>query len=359
MIGKHPLVVVVGSGGVGKTTLAASLGLASAAQGLKTLVMTFDPSLRLKDALQVGDEARRRAAPVPQEGPGQLDASLLDARQTFDRLIETYAPDDAARQRILGNRFYQHLSGSLAGILEYMAVERLFEVAQEGAYDQIFLDTPPTRQALDFLEAPARILNFLKSPALPIARREWFDAQGKLKATSGLGLFGRGIEGFLDRMIGVDFLREVSEFFLSFSPLYEGFEERAREVAKLLSSPSTRFLLVSGPGQERIPDALFFARKLREAGHHLDAVVVNRIHPDLGVGATEPKEGVDPQSVAAQEDGRALLRWLGERDRLGVEELTSLLGEYPLIKVPMLGDEPTDLASLKALGTRLAAQLPG
>src|SRR6185369_10006099 len=133
---EQPLTIVVGSGGVGKTTLAASLGVLSARAGRDTLVMTFDPSMRLKQALGVGEEARLREVPVALDAPGRLDASLLDARQTFDRLVERYAPDEESRARILGNRFYQHLSGSLGGILEYMAVERLFEVAADGRYAQ-------------------------------------------------------------------------------------------------------------------------------------------------------------------------------------------------------------------------------
>lgn len=349
MIGRHPLIVVVGSGGVGKTTLAASLGLVSARRGLDTLVMTFDPSLRLKDALGVGEEAREHEIEVPLGAPGRLAASLLDARRTFDQLIERYAPDDAARQRILDNRFYSHLSGSLAGILEYMAVERLFEVAEEGRYGQVILDTPPTRQALDFLEAPQRIVDFLESSALRVALREWFDSGGRLKATARLGGLGRRLEGYLDRVIGVDFLRDVSEFFRAFGPLYDGFRRRAEEVQELLRSPSTRFVLVAGPGEERIPDTLFFARKLKEAGLHLGAVVVNRVHPRFAPG--------DVPEGAADDDGRRLMAWLGERDHRGLEELRRLLAEHRLVEVPMRADEPTDLASLEALGTDLAEGL--
>jgi len=146
----RPLLVVVGSGGVGKTTLAAALGLSAARAGRRTLVMTFDPSLRLKDALGVGERARDQEVPVRVDTPGRLDVSLLDARATFDRLVLEYSPDEAAARRILDNRFYRHLAGGLAGILEYMAVERLFEVTAARRYDRIILDTPPTRQALDF-----------------------------------------------------------------------------------------------------------------------------------------------------------------------------------------------------------------
>jgi hypothetical protein len=228
----HPLLVVVGSGGVGKTTLAAALGVASARAGRDTLVMTFDPSLRLKQALGVGDEARERETPVALAAPGTLHAHLLDARRTFDRLVERYAPDEEARRRVLGNRFYQHLSGNLGGILEYMAVERLYEVASGGAYSQVVLDTPPTRQALDFLEAPARIVSFLDSGALKLALRPWFDASGRLKATARWGGLGRRAERFLDEVVGLELLRDMAEFYQAFASLYGGFRA-GRGVAAL------------------------------------------------------------------------------------------------------------------------------
>ncbi len=350
-----PLLVFVGAGGVGKTTLAASTALRAARCGKRTLVMTFDPSLRLKDALGVGEEARDREVPVDLSGleriapGGSLHASLLDARRTFDRLIERYAPDEAARDRILNNSFYGQLSGSLGGILEYMAVERLFEAARDGRYDQVILDTPPTRQALDFLEAPARIVGFLDSGALKMALKPWFDESGRLKPTSRWGGLGRRFEGFLDDVVGLDLLRDMAEFFQVFAPLFTGFRARAEEVEGLLRSPRTRFVLVAGPGEEAIPDALFFARRLGQAGLHLGALVVNRVHPIL----PRPTHG-DPR------DGRHLLAWLGERDRQGLERLAELAGpRQPLLPVPLSADEPTDLPALAALGDFLAEGLAG
>jgi anion-transporting ArsA/GET3 family ATPase len=363
--GDHPLLIFVGAGGVGKTTLAAATGVTAARAGQDTLVMTFDPSMRLKDALGVGEAARENEVRVDFEADGELYASLLDARRTFDRLVASYAPDAEARQRVLGNRFYQHLSGSLGGILEYMAVERLFEVAAAGRYRQVVLDTPPTRQALDFLEAPSRIVGFLDSGALKVALRPWFDAEGRLKATTRWGGLGRRFERFLDEVVGLDLLRDMAEFFQAFAPLYGGFRQRATQVEELLRSPRTLFVLVAGPGEERIADTLFFARRLQQAGYRLGPIVVNRVHPEAsetlppgllaGAGAGD---GAAQDRVPGQVDGLALLTWLGERDRLGLVELARLLGsEQPVVELPLRADEPTDLASLADLGATLEERL--
>jgi anion-transporting ArsA/GET3 family ATPase len=374
--GWPPLLVVVGGGGVGKTTVAAALALHAAQDGEDTLVMTFDPSQRLRTALGLG----ARGAPgggtgpgsesgegpgaagrgahqveVPSGTPGRLDASLLDPRATFDRLVEAYAPDLATRERILGNRFYDNLAGSLAGILEYMAVERLFEVAQAGRHQRVVLDTPPTRQALDFLEAPRRMVSFLDSGALRIALKPWFDERGRFQPGSRWGPLGRELEGFLDRVVGLDLLRDMAEFFQSFAPLYDGFRERATEVERLLASERTLFVLVSGPGEERIPDTLFFARRLEAAGYRLGPVVVNRVHPAPQRPAASP---ADPR------DGRALVAWLGERDRHGLAALRGLLPPpRQVIDVPLLHRQPTGVAGLaelaELLAQRLAAGVPG
>jgi anion-transporting ArsA/GET3 family ATPase len=327
--------------------------------------MTFDPSLRLKDTLAVSDAPAGDEVRVPfDSGPGGgiLDASLLDARHTFDSLVRRYAPDEAARERILANRFYGHLAGNLSGVLEYMAVERLFEVASSGRYGQIILDTPPTRQALDFLEAPRRIVDFLDSGALKIAMKEWFDSDGRFQpgqSSSGLvRLLGRSLEGLLDRVVGLQFLRDMLEFFQAFTPLYAGFRERALEVEKLLASDRTLFSLVSGPGPERIPDTLFFARKLDEAGLSLGPILVNRVHPQVVMKERLPElpdtSGNGPCAVS----GTDLYQFLGERDARGVDDLRGLVdGRHPVVEIPLQGDEPTDLESLESLGAEVLAAL--
>jgi anion-transporting ArsA/GET3 family ATPase len=342
------LIVVVGGGGVGKTTVAAALALASAQSGLDTLVMTFDPSMRLKDALGVGDAARDHEVDVRVRTKGRLAASLLDGKATFDRLVRRHAPDPAVATRILSNRFYANLSGSLAGVLEYMAVERLFEVASEGRYDRIILDTPPTRQAIDFLEAPVRMVGFLESGAIRIALRPWFDDQGHLRGTRRLGFFGRSVEHWFDRVVGLGLLRDMAEFFLSFGPLYEGFRQRAQAVNGLLTAPGTAFVLVTRPDQEHLPETLFFARRLVERGHHLGPLVVNMRHP--AVEAVRPPRGVPAEAAA-------VMHWLGERDARGLQAYRDVMPGQVIVDLPLFPDEPTALDVLARLSDTLVDQL--
>ncbi|MES1211891.1 MAG: hypothetical protein ABUL63_06115, partial [Acidobacteriota bacterium] len=227
-----------------------------------------------------------------------------------------------------------------------------FEVAAEDRYRQVVLDTPPTRQALDFLEAPARIVGFLDSGALKVALKPWFDEEGRLTMSSRWGMLGRRAERFLDDVVGLDLLRDMAEFFQAFAPLYEGFRERAQAVEQLLRSPRTRFIVVSGPGEERIPDTLFFARRLEQAGYHLGPIIVNRVHPRFRV------EGAPAAAEPCRPTGWELLTWLGDRDRRGLAELATLVSrEQPVIDVPLLPGEPTDLPSLESLGRLVEERL--
>jgi anion-transporting ArsA/GET3 family ATPase len=333
-----PVVVVAGSGGVGKTTIAAAIALASAEAGRSTLAMTFDPAHRLRDALGLDPEApeiRQRVHGVA----GKLEASLLDARQTFDALVDRYAPDEAARSRVLANPFYRQLGGNLAGILEYMAVEKLYEESASDLHDRIVLDTPPIRHALEFLDAPRRIVRFLESGARRLAARDWFDEKGRLRIG---GPFRGRIERAIDELIGLDFVRAVLEFFAAFEPLFDGFRERALEVERLLRSDRTAFLVVAGPGEAAVPDVIFFARQLSERGHSLQRVLVNRVHP-------RPPAA----SRGADHDALELLRWLAERDIRGLERLGKLIGDRPVVAVPLLGRDPSDLDGLREIARRL------
>jgi anion-transporting ArsA/GET3 family ATPase len=193
------------------------------------------------------------------------------------------------------------------------------------------------------LGAPERIVGFLDSGALKITQKDWFTADGRFRPAAGWGVLGRGVEGVLDRVVGLDFLRDMVEFFQAFGPLYDGFRARAEEVKALLVAPETNFLLVSGPGAERVPDALFFARKLVERGHRLGPLVVNRVFPRWTDG--EP---------GAEGTASELFRWRGEEDARGLELLASLVGDrHPVIPLPLARQEPTNLGSLEALGAEL------
>ncbi|MFQ5526231.1 MAG: ArsA family ATPase [Thermoanaerobaculia bacterium] len=350
--------VFVGGGGVGKTTLAAALALRCAAAGERTLVMTFDPSLRLKDALGIGDSeagstagsrARDEIVPValPDTAGGELFAHLLDARRTFDRLIVRYSSDAATRDRIFANRFYRHLAGQLAGILEYMAVERLYEAVRSKRFDRIILDTPPTREALEFLDAPRRIVSFLDSGALQVALKPWFDESGHLRPKM-LPAVGRPLEALLDRMVGIDLLRDMAEFFQAFAPLFDGFRERATAVDGLLRSDRTGFVLVTAAAERNLADTMFFARNLTARSHDLVAVVANRVHPAATPGTRS--------STGKEATGLALMRWLGERDQSGVAQLRELLPDGPpVVSVPQLPASPADLDRLGDFGQMLEA----
>lgn len=337
------LTVVAGPGGVGKTTLAAALGASAAAAGHATLVMTFDPSLRLRQALGLGDSLEHGVVPVPGGPGGRLHAALLDARATFDGLIRRHTADEAARRRILENRFYKDLAGSLAGVLEYMAVERLLEVAEEGWYDRIVLDTPPARNALDLLDAPRRVVSFLDSGAVRLALKPWFDESGRLRPAARLGPLGRRAETLLDRVVGLDLLRDMAEFFQAFAPLYAGFRERAERVAGLLTSGETGFLLVTTPRPERVGATLFFARALVERGHSLRGVLANQV------------AGFGEISGARRGALCRVLSYLGETQRRGLAALEDLLGEgTPLWGAPLMADPPIGPDALLRLAERIA-----
>ncbi len=360
--------VFVGGGGVGKTTLAAATALRHAREGARTLVMTFDPSWRLREALGLavddpagsagsgtgpgtghgtGTGAVPVALPRSGKGTGELWAHLLDARATFVSLVERYAPDRDSRERILRNPYFDRLAGRLAGILEYMAVERLYEAVTDGGYDRIVLDTPPIGEALAFLDAPERIVSFLDSGAVRFATRDWFDASGRLRAAAVLPGLGARLDRFLDELVGLDLLRDMTEFFRAFAPLFDGFRSRADEVRRLLAAEETGFVLVTAPSAGAVADTMFFARGLSERGQRLDRLVVNRMHPLQRRSRRRGRQERGNTGVEAGPPGLELLCWLAERDRRVAAELESLAGtSVPVVRIPLLTESPADLASL-------------
>jgi anion-transporting ArsA/GET3 family ATPase len=306
MLVDRRILVCVGTGGVGKTTLAAGLALAAARRGRRVAVLTIDPARRLADALGVaslGNEPtdlpreRLTALGVPPEG--RMAALMLDMKRTFDALVTRFAESEEARERILGNRIYQHVSDALAGSAEYSAMEKVFELSERDDFDLIVVDTPPSQHALDFLEAPRRLVEFLDSRLVQILLHPAF-AAGRL----GFRLFQRGTERVLrviEKISGVSFLEDISEFLLAFEGMSEGFRERARQVQARLLGPDAAFVLAASPAVASTKHALAMLERLVAACVPLAGVIVNRVHlwpVDEPTPDRVPSAGADVESIA-------------------------------------------------------------
>jgi anion-transporting ArsA/GET3 family ATPase len=356
--------ICAGSGGVGKTTSSAAIAVGMAARGKKVAVLTIDPAKRLADSLglpELGNEERRvdpalfEAAGVDTNG-GELWAMMLDAKATFDELVRRHAPDEETRDRILSNRIYQQLSAALAGSQEYMAMEKLFELYAENRYDLLVLDTPPTRSALEFLEAPKRLMQFIEGRALQVFMRP---------TGFGMRVFGRGTSvmfSILRRVTGVEVLEDLSEFFQAFSGMVGGFRERAKRVSELLAHPETCFLVVCGPQGEPITEAVYFHRKLVEAQLPFGGVIVNKVHyaselPDPDDALAERLTSSLGSRDLAERVMRNLddYRGLAVRDQRNIDRLTAEMRARSVIQVPYLDEDVHDLGGLLRINEYLFA----
>jgi anion-transporting ArsA/GET3 family ATPase len=354
LLERRRIVVCAGPGGVGKTTTAAAVALGMADQGLKVAVLTIDPAKRLANALgldELGNEERR--VPIEFDSGGELWALMLDAKRTWDEMIERHAPDEKTRDAVLSNRIYQELSNAVAGSTEYMAMEKLYELYHEDRYDLLVLDTPPTRNALDFLDAPQRLSRFIDSRSL-----QFFMRPGRL----GLKVLGRGggvLFGLLKRITGVDLLRDLSEFFNSFGDMAEGIQERARRVAELLGDRHATFLVVTSPHRDSIDEAIFFRRRLREGRMPFGGVIVNRVTDQQLLHSGDDVED-DLSALLGAKLARKVARnfedyrELAVRDHDSIERLRHETGE-PVILVPHLDDDVHDLDGLAAMNEHLFA----
>jgi len=356
--------ICAGSGGVGKTTTSAAIATGMAARGLKVCVLTIDPAKRLADSLglkELGNEARRvdsstfDAQGVEMEG--ELWAMMLDAKATFDELVRRHAPDEETRDRVLSNRIYQQISAALAGSQEYMAMEKLFELHSEGRFDILVLDTPPSRDALDFLDAPRRLTQFIEGRSMKIF----------MKPTGiTMRIAGRGASmmfSILKRLVGFDLLADLQEFFTAFSGMVEGFQERAKRVNELLADPGSCFLVVCGPQGEPISEAVYFHRKLVEARLPFGGVIVNKVHY---IGDDPSGDGEDLRRALGELLGEGDLsdrvaanladyRALAERDAANIDHLAAELQTQSVIRVPYLDEDVHDLAGLAEINRYLFA----
>ncbi|CAN5445216.1 ArsA family ATPase [soil metagenome] len=323
LLATKEIVISCGSGGVGKTTTAAAAALMAATHlGGKVLVLTVDPAKRLANALgleQFGNtETRVPSAAFAAAGiepRGELWAAMLDTKQSWDDLVERHAPDEKTRQAILANSLYQNISGRFVQSHDYIAMERLYEIHQSGKYDLIVVDTPPTRNAIDFLEAPDRMAEFFSSKLL-----RWLTAPSKSRV---MNFASKPFYTVADRILGSQFLADIATFFSLFQTMAPGFVERAEAVTKTLADRRTTFLVVSTLEAAPLHEAEFFIQALDDRKLHLGALVLNKVLPAyLRRTATT---GVAKRLVADADAMAASVEGVGEPD--DVARVLATVGE--------------------------------
>ncbi|MGH3347668.1 MAG: ArsA family ATPase [Nocardioides sp.] len=358
------IIVCCGSGGVGKTTVSAALALRAAERGREVVVLTIDPARRLAQSMGI-EQLDNTPRPVPGVGGsrgkrGSLAAMMLDMKRTFDEVVESQASPEKAQQ-ILTNPFYVALSSSFAGTQEYMAMEKLGQIhahsQREGNYDLIVVDTPPSRSALDFLDAPERLSRFLDGRFIRLLLAP---AKGPARLmTAGVGL----VTGAVAKVIGAQVLRDMQTFVTAFDTLFGGFRQRAQKTFELLQADKTAFLVVAAPEQDALREAAYFVERLSEDRMPLAGLIVNRASPapegdlsaDEAMAASVRLSQERPESVTA-----GLLRLHADRARL-VERETGLRERFaaahpsvPTAVVPALAGDVHDLAGLRQVGALLA-----
>ncbi len=364
------IIVCCGSGGVGKTTTSAALGLRAAERGRKVVVLTIDPARRLAQSMGIEalDNTPRPveglswadgAAPE-RDGAPRMDAMMLDMKRTFDEVVESQATSEKAKQ-ILENPFYIALSSSFAGTQEYMAMEKLGQIHQQsqrdGSYDLIVVDTPPSRSALDFLDAPERLSSFLDGRFIRLLLAP---ARGPARMmTAGVGL----ITNAMTRILGAQVLRDMQTFVQAFDTLFGGFRQRAQKTFELLQADGTAFLVVAAPERDALREAAYFVERLSEDRMPLAGLVVNRASP-APVGDLSADEAMAAAARLRKKDDTALsgglLRLHADRTRL-VEREARLRERFaaahpkvPTAVVPALAGDVHDLTGLRRVGELLA-----
>ena len=355
LVTERRTVICCGSGGVGKTTVAASMALEAARRGRRACVVTIDPARRLADALGLETLANRATA-VPGDWPGELWALMLDTKSTFDDLVTRYAASPEQASSILDNRLYRNLSQALSGTQEYMAMEKLYELHEDNRYDLVVVDTPPTRNALDFLDAPRRLTRFLDNR---IFRLLVMPTRAYLKAVS---VATQAFLRTVSKVVGSEVVDDAVAFFQAFEGMEQGFRDRAARVQSLLGEPGTAFVVVASPRRDTVEEALFFVDRLDESGYDTAALIVNRLHPRFGPPGTAARlsgpggpvasGGGDP-AVGAAVANLADLEAVAEREEAHFSDLAERVDPAPLARVPFLPADVHDLQGLALVAGHL------
>ncbi|MFC0862158.1 ArsA family ATPase [Sphaerimonospora cavernae] len=361
------IIVCCGAGGVGKTTTAAALGLRAAERGRSVVVLTVDPAKRLAQAMGLSelDNTPRRVDGCDLDGAGreggELHAMMLDMKRTFDEIIEAHADPERAQQ-ILTNPFYQSLSSSFSGTQEYMAMEKLGQLRRSGDWDLIVVDTPPSRSALDFLDAPERLGRFLDGRLIRILM-----APAKVGGRSAFKLLNAGfgmVAGILTKVLGAQVLKDIQMFVSALDAVFGGFRQRAEQTYRLLQAPGTAFLVVAAPERDAMREASYFVERLAEEGMPLAGLVVNRVHRTSAASLSAARSCAAAEELEARGEHAltsAVLRLhagrmqLAAREEREQEHFTSAHPMVPVTRVPAMPEDVHDLAGLRQIGQLLSS----
>jgi anion-transporting ArsA/GET3 family ATPase len=350
LAGEANTVICTGSGGVGKTTTAAVIALEAARRGRRACVVTIDPAKRLADALGL-DTLTNEPSAIDGDWSGELSALMLDTKSTFDDLVAKHAESPEQAESILGNRFYRNISGALSGTQEYMAMEKLYELHERTDFDLVVVDTPPTRNALDFIDAPRRLSRFLDHR---LFRMITSPGRGIVKAVN---VATQAFLRTVAKVVGAEVIDDAVAFFQAFEGMEEGFRARADQVLHLLSDDDTAFVLVASPRRDTIDEATFFAAKLAEADIQVRALVVNRMHPTFGEGVPEATRA-RADSLGATDLGGlyrnlADFQLVASREEEHLSGLADAVAPAPVVRVPFLATDVHDIDGLTELARYL------
>lgn len=347
------VVVCCGSGGVGKTTTAAALAIAAARRGRRVVLITIDPAKRLADALGVG-ELSNDPSRVRLEGDAELWAMMLDARTTFDDVVRAQSRDEAQARRILDNPFYVNIASRLSGSQEYMAAEKLYELTNDDRFDLVVVDTPPTREALDFLDAPQKLMNFLDHR---VYRWLMTPARGGLKV---LNLATQPILRTIGRVIGADVLADAVDFFQAFEGIEPGFVRRAGAVQALLNSSACRYVVVSSARRDTVDEAVYFMDRLNDRNVTVAGLVVNRLQPSFGEGsaksaltAARAARKAGDESIAMLQENLAHVRLVAEAEQAMIAPLLERTTASAVARVHQRATDVHDLDTIEALSREI------